>query len=136
MPERVQRRRDTPLPAGAVCVDRSTRYGNPYAVRRRLVDRPETEDHEHAGSATPGRWEYVVVNTHSGEEVQVHRGRYGEPRQAAYAQAVELFETITLPARLEKDPRFLEPLQGKDLADSAPSGIPSHADVLLRAAAE
>lgn len=112
-------------------VGRGSDYGNPYAVRRRLITRPEVEDHEHAGSAIPGRWEYVVVNLDTGEEIQTHRGRYGERRQAAHAQAVDLFETITLPARLEADPTFLEPLRGMDLACWCPVGIPCHSGILL-----
>lgn len=115
-------------------VGRGSNYGNPYAVRRRLITRPEVEDHEHAGSAVPGRWEYVVVNLDTGEEIQTHRGRYGEPRQAAHAQAVELFETITLPARLEADPNWAEPLQGKELVCWCPAEVACHTEPLLRIA--
>lgn len=112
--------------SSTVFVGRGSDYGNPYAVRRRLITRPEVEDHEHAGSAIPGRWEYVVVNLDTGEEAQTHRGRYGEPRQAAYAQAVELFETITLPARMEADPYYAEPLRGKDLVCRCPIDVDCH----------
>lgn len=122
---------DTP---GAVFVGRGSDYGNPYAVRRRLITRPEGEDHEHAGSAVPGRWEHVVVNLDTGEEVQAHRGRYGEPRQAAHAQAVELYETITLPARLETDPHWAEPLRGKELVCRCPEDVACHVTPLRRVA--
>lgn len=40
MPVRIQRRRSKgwKLPAGAICVDRSTRWGNPFAIGRMKRD--------------------------------------------------------------------------------------------------
>jgi len=131
-PQRLQgqRTRGWRLPNGAVIVDRTSRWGNPYAVRHRLQTRPPGDDHPDAGEPHAGRWEYVVVNLDTGEEIQAHRGRYGDPRFEAHRQAVELYETTTLPHRLGGGLDLAE-LRGKDLACFCPPELPCHTDVLI-----
>jgi hypothetical protein len=96
------------LPADAVKVDRSTRWGNPFNATQQYVCFP------HRGLPVP------LVALHE---------------QPSLGRCIDLF-TAYLRARLDQDPEFLEPLRGKHLACWCALDQPCHADVLLRLANE
>lgn len=93
MPKRIQRKRISGwrLPENAKCVDRSTRWGNPFKVDNSIGMTLEN--------------------------------------------CLCMYEA-TLRVQLAKQPNFLEPLRGKDLACFCKEGEPCHADILLRYANE
>jgi hypothetical protein len=109
MPKRIQlsRRKGWRMPAGAVKVDRSTRWGNPCAVGK-PVDRARTK-----------RWGFADVAT---QRVTLH------PHDA-----VACFRSLLISDELACELVRRE-LAGKDLACWCPIGAPCHGDVLLEVA--
>lgn len=103
MPKRIQRKRTKGwrLPEGAVIVTRPGKWGNPYRVGERHPDFIHCPE---AGIESP-----PVENA---------------------TIAVKLFRRYAL-GRLTDEPRWLEPLRGKDLACWCAPDKPCHADVLL-----
>lgn len=110
MPVRIQlsRAKGWRMPAGAVKVDRSTRFGNPFRDTHRYCA------FQHKGLPTP----LVPYRTPPSLDL-----------------ALDLFAAY-LRGQLAIDPAFLDPLKGKDLACWCAPGAPCHADVLLRVANE
>lgn len=125
-PTRIQRRRTRGwrLPPGTTIVDRSSRWGNPFVIDRRLSQRLEGTDG--AGEYLPGKFVYDVRNAETGEI-----RRTGDTREYAHRFATEKYEDETLYYRLEHGQIDLEPLRGQDLACWCPSELPCHARVLL-----
>lgn len=126
MPQRIQRRR-TPgwkLPAGAVCVDRSSRWGNRYRLAKR-------ED-------SPFPLGPAVVLDRSFELGPIFGGFTTQVEAQAFA--VELFRRDLLASARTWDPathaHYFGPLTGRDLACYCRPGDPCHADVLLQLAAQ
>lgn len=118
MPERIQLRRTKGwrLPPGAVKVDRSTDYGNPYRVEQVLV---------------PPGWKVVAP---SGRVLAL---RASKPE--AIAVAVDEFREWITSGHYLAQRRYVairENLRGRDLACWCPIGQPCHADVLLEIANE
>lgn len=123
-PERIQRRR-TPgwkLPPGAICVDRSSRWGNRYRLAKR-------ED-------SPFPMGHAVVLDRRGE-LGPFFGGFSTALEAQ-AFAVELFRRALLASRVVWDPpahaSYFGPLAGHDLACYCRPGDPCHAEVLLELA--
>lgn len=125
MPERIQRRRvkGWRLPAGAKIVDRSSRWGNPFAVRRRDL--------------VPAEWVVVPIREMprfvSGVEVgtiaaDTVLARF-ESRTEAHADAVARYRMWFPTSGLD-----ITLLTGHDLACPCPPEYPCHADVLLELA--
>lgn len=110
------------LVAGAtdagVLVDRTTQWGNPWVVRRRLDNQPVGQQ--------PARWRWDVENVDTGRFERACDTE-GEARELA----VRLFAEWTLPYRREAGQVDLGPLVGRDLACWCPEGVACHADVLL-----
>lgn len=113
MPRRVEGRRGQ-VPAGAVLVDRSTRYGNPWVVRRTLLFDAYGGEGE--------QWVWRVFNADSGVFE-----RDFEDEVDACRWAVMLFEQWVFPVR-DLD---VSGLRGRDLACRCRVGLPCHADFLL-----
>lgn len=118
-PKRIQRRRTKgwTRPAGVVCVDRTSTWGNPWVVN------PAADGSYHLARRTgwPSRWPYP--------------GRRYTTREAAALAAVALYRRWVVMTR-----RPVAVLRGKDLAcwcpvlDAAGSRVPCHADVLIELA--
>lgn len=106
MPKRIHLSRFRRLPAGARKVDRSTRWGNPFNATQIYI--------------AFGAWGFPIPLMPLNEPPSLGR-------------CLDLF-TAYLLAKLEHDPRFLEPLRGKDLACWCPPDRQCHADILLRLA--
>lgn len=118
MPERIQLRRTKGwrLPPGAVKVDRSTDYGNPFRVEQVLV---------------PPGWKVVAP---SGRVLALRASKAD-----ALAVAVQEFRAFITSGQLTAQRRRIaarENLRGRDLACWCPIGQPCHADVLLEIANE
>lgn len=136
MSERIHHPRGRPLPHGAVWVGRGSQWENPFIVRRRLQVHPIADDTPAAGEPRPGRWEWAVINLHTGEHLQTHAGRYGVPEREARRQCVDLYTTITLPHRIETGALDPALLAGMQLACDCPPEAPCHADTLATYAEE
>lgn len=123
MPKRVQRQRTRGwrLPANTRIVDRTTAYGNPWIVRKRL-------DNEPTGTQK-ARWRYDVDNADNG-----HHERSCTTQEEAHALAVRLYQELTLPHRTEHEHLDLTPLRGLNLACWCPPHLDCHADILIREA--
>jgi hypothetical protein len=109
MPKRIQRQRTKgwQKPVGCKCVDRSTRWGNPFRVGRSY----------HAATLGGDPWSFPPV-------VDAHH-------------AVALFrEALSLPDRANFVLAIKRELAGHDLACWCPIDKPCHADVLLEIANE
>jgi len=110
MPHRIQRKRtkDWRLPKGAVCIDRTTKWGNRYRVTRSRL----------------GGWAIVWGNY-----------EYWPPyktRAEAVRVAVRWYATRQLRGKLREAAQ--RELRGKDLACWCKLGDPCHGDPLLEAA--
>jgi hypothetical protein len=132
MPERIQRRRTKGwrLPEGAVVVDRTSRWGNPFKVGSRYISRTAFHDapypvassrelgtFEHAAWSPWPAWTQVVADV---------RDR---------AHAVELFRAHVAYEDEDWNPEQIRrDLGGRDLACFCPLGEPCHAAVLLEIA--
>lgn len=134
MSERIHHPRGRPVPHGVVWVGRGSRWENPYTARRRLQTHLLADDTPAAGEPRPGRWEWVVINLHTGEHIQTHAGRYGDPEHEARRQCVDLYTTITLPHRIETGALDPAELAGLQLACDCPPMAPCHGEDLLDAA--
>lgn len=119
-PQRIQRKRAKGwrLPEGAVCVDRSTRWGNPHLISPVSRSFP---------SLTIEQCAVHVVNDF---EALVRNGR-GRAARGERLSSPE-YEDVTYPSVEE----IRAELAGKDLACWCPTGSACHADVLLRIANE
>ncbi|RSN12834.1 hypothetical protein DMB42_11695 [Nonomuraea sp. WAC 01424] len=121
-PKRIQRRRTKGfrLPEGAVCVDRSTRWGNPIRIT------PERSERD-------GRRMYRV----HGSPMDHHGGPSYIDIETARYFAAKFFKWDLLNGRYGNAYPSLEEIRrelaGKDLACWCPEG-PCHADVLLEIA--
>ncbi|WP_425577112.1 DUF4326 domain-containing protein [Nesterenkonia rhizosphaerae] len=102
-------------------MDRTSRWGNPWVIRRRLENRPV--------GGQPARWRWDVENSETG-----HFERSCESQEEAHRVAAEMFREWTLEWWLAADPGVLGPLRGRDLACWCGPGLPCHADVLLEVA--
>lgn len=116
MPKRIQlqRTKGWRMPAGALKVDRSTRWGNPYRLERQRTHKWVKKRFD------------IVCSSEDGTKVVV---RHNLLEREATRTAVELFRDWII--RCRKD---LDPLRGKDLACWCKPGEPCHADVLLELA--
>lgn len=141
MAERIQLKRvkGWRLPEGAVKVDRSTRWGNPYKLGTALVRYPALDgtEWEHEGRLTAPQPRSAFV--HPNGDVTTH-----EIRVASAEQVVEMFRRDLM----GEAPYWFRPrsarfgledvrtvLAGRDLACWCPLDHPCHADVLLQLAA-
>lgn len=108
MPQRIQlkRTKDWKMPANTIKVDRSTRWGNPFKIKR-LGDN--------------WNWMYEVI----------HRMFDNKNDAASYA-LTEFREYIE--SAIRQNPKLLEPLRGKNLACWCKLGELCHADILLELA--
>jgi len=118
-PSRLQRKRTSGWrkPEGAVIVDRSSRWGNPWVV-----------EHD------PGSGAWYVRREKRGRKRTVSKPYFF--RDSAAMRAVRLYErllTITAPGRALAA-RAREELAGRDLCCWCEPGAPCHADTLLRVA--
>lgn len=120
-PRRIQRRRvkGWRLPPGAKIVDRSSRWGNPFAVRGREIHAPE--------------WVVVPIrDLHPDRGWTIAAGtvlaRFST-REDAHADAVDRYRLWLPTSGLD-----VELLRGHDLACPCPPELPCHADVLLELA--
>jgi hypothetical protein len=142
MPERIQlsRAKGWRLPDGAVSVARPTRWGNFYVVRRALIAGAERGRWEERGP-----WTVAYLSRRMSRagnrlaSIEHQFGGFGEDRDAAIRFAVDLFERALVASWEMVDGdiyrrHYLGPLIGRDLACWCPtgSGVPCHADVLLR----
>lgn len=115
-PLRIQRQRvkGWRLPVGAKIVDRSSRWGNPFAVR---FDKKR------------------AVDFHDAHQVYAHRTgehlAWFERRIDAHRYVVALYREWLDESPLREQ---LELLRGHDLACPCPPDLPCHADVLLEVA--
>lgn len=122
MPERLQLRRAAGwrLPAGAVKVDRSTRWGNPWRIQR-LPLTGET-----FGPELPWRVQglgFALLTAQFGTE------------QEARAFTIERFRVGLIHGQLSINVELVRrELAGHDLACWCRIGLPCHADVLLEVA--
>ena len=111
-PRRLQRQRSAGWrkPAGAVCVSRPSRYGNPYRITR-----------------TGHAW--TVRHVDPAGAVLAHHGDFATKIDAA-VQATALYRIL-----LTNDPALLvavrRDLAGRDLLCWCPPGAPCHGDILL-----
>lgn len=116
MPKRIQRERTKGwrIPAGTVCIDRSTKWGNPYYIKK-ITDRSGTRF-------------YVF------DKDDLVLADFDTKTQAA-EYAVELFETSV---KQRCDLRFVNEikreLKGKDIACWCAEDAPCHGDILLEIA--
>jgi hypothetical protein len=118
MPERVQlkRVRGWRLPPGCKCVTRASRWGNPWVV----IQHPVTQTwYTSRRYLAPGRKQYL--------------GKWMTSPVYPAIRAVDMFRRWAT-WRAARDPKWLEPLRGCDLACSCPPGEVCHADVLLELA--
>lgn len=118
-PARLQRRRRPPglaaqcsNPNGWACVDRSTRWGNPYKVERRDAPHGLSVDWAVVGPDNE-------VLTWSADQAAAHRDAVA--RYAGYAAALDLDEIVAK-------------LRGRDLACYCPPSVVCHTLVLLELA--
>ena len=111
MPERIRlsRAKGYRMPPNTRKVDRSTRWGNPFVPTQQYV-----------ACYRPGAASVALLHLH-------------EP--PSLGRALDLFAAY-LYAKIQDDPRFLEPLRGMNLACWCPLDQPCHADILLRLANE
>lgn len=111
MPQRIQRRRARGwrIPDGAVIVDRTSRFGNPF----RIADAVEA-NYEHPARACVSHFT-AWLEGHSAY-------------QDTYTVGARTFDRRWMRAHLAD-------LAGRDLACTCPPGAPCHADVLLKLAA-
>lgn len=114
------------MPAGAVIVDRTSRWGNPFWV--------------YNGHTTCGPSWHVARETWGRIPKAACTAAYvTSSRPQGAAEAVALYEDL-MKVRARDEYRrlreWLAPLRGKDLACWCPPGQPCHADVLLRIANE
>jgi hypothetical protein len=100
---RLSRAKGWRMPAGAMKVDRSTRYGNPFNLTQAYAP------FDHRGYPIP----LVKLRTAPGLD-----------------RALDLFVAY-LRGVLSREPDFLDRLKGKHLACWCPLDQPCHADVLL-----
>lgn len=109
-PKRVQlsRRKGWRMPPNTVKVDRTTRWGNPFNATQHYIA------FQHKLYPAP------LVRLHS---------------QPGLGLCIDLFAAY-LRALLDRDPAFLDPLKGKNLACWCAPDALCHADVLLRVANE
>lgn len=110
MPERIQRKRTRgwKLPAGAVIVDRTSRFGNPF----RIADAIEA-NYEHPARACVSHFTAWIEGHASYQDTYTVGGRAFDRRWMR---------------------EHLADLAGRDLACPCPSGGDCHASVLLRLA--
>lgn len=126
MPQRIQRKRTKGwrLPEGAVIVDRTTRWGNPFWV--------------YNGHTTCGPPWHVARETWGRiPKAACTAGYVTSSFPQGAADAVALYEDLMkVRARAEGQRlrEWLAPLVGKDLVCWCPLDQPCHADVLLRIA--
>lgn len=92
------------MPPGTVKVDRTTRWGNPFRVRKVSRDMSAVFDGE----------------TKLGEL----------PHKAATILCIQLFRLYAT-SRAHKEPDWLKPLCGKDVACWCRMGSPCHADAII-----
>lgn len=107
MPERIQRKRTKGwrLPPSTVCVDRSTRWGNPWRVGGTY----------HAATLGSDPWSFPLI------------------RDAAHA--VDIYKQwLAMPDRTKFVSEIRAKLHGKNLACWCAIDQPCHADVLLELA--
>lgn len=117
MPQRIHRRRvkGYRMPPNCVSVCRPGRWGNPFGV-----------DHWEKPVAGSPYWSVVVLATH-----KVLRRVHSKMEAVVCAiRAFRLYARL----RLRREPDWLEPLRGKDLACFCNRGAFCHADVLLELA--
>lgn len=123
MPKRIRRERTKGwrLPANAVCVDRSTRYGNPVRIT------PERSDRD-------GRLMYRV----HGSPMDISGGPAYNDLDTARYFAAKFFEWDLLNNRYGAAYPSMDDIRrelaGKDLACWCPIGGSCHADILLEIA--
>lgn len=124
MPQRIQRKRTAGWrkPEGAVIVDRTTRWGNPFWV--------------YNGHTTVGPpWHVARASWGRILKAECTAGYVTSSSLLGPADAVELYEDL-LKVRARNEPRrlreWLAPLAGKDLLCWCPPDHPCHADVLLK----
>lgn len=114
MPKRIQRKRTKGwrLPQNAKCVDRTSRWGNPYVVD------------EWAGPRLRSLWP-------DPDQLVWHARLMLDDQVSSVAESVQRFRFYAL-VRSCLDPEWLEPLRGFDLACfCAEDAEHCHADVLL-----
>jgi hypothetical protein len=119
-PKRIQRKRTKGwrMPEGAVCVDRSTGFGNPFPVAK--------------GWASKGGEEVAVwaVGTFEGPAMW-----FTDTKGEATKLAVDAYRAwLHKPAQRRLRDKAVLALRGKDLACWCPLEQPCHADVLLELA--
>lgn len=106
--KRIQRKRTKGwrMPEGAVYVGRPTKFGNPYTVQ------------------PIGHTEWIVCEW--GEMI----GGKTRSRATALVQCLDWYHKWAQ-LQIAIEPKWLEPLRGKDLACFCPLDQPCHADILL-----
>jgi hypothetical protein len=115
-PQRIQlsRKKGWKMPANTVKVDRSTPFGNPFAIA------PATEH----GKETRKGWMCGAIFT----------AFYTDKREAAEMAVKAFSEWIEHPANAKLLSAVKHGLRGKNLGCWCPVGSPCHADVLLEIA--
>lgn len=117
---RIQRKRAKgwKLPAGCVCVDRSTGFGNPFPIAK--------GESRSEGVSRP-IW---VVGTWTGPGMW-----FKDTREEAISTAVAAYRAwINSPSQETLREKAVVALRGRSLACWCPEGSPCHADVLLEIA--
>lgn len=112
--KRIQRRRTAgwKMPAKARYIGRPSKWGNPYAIR--------------SYQATPGDRRWRVYDRRNGKT----QGQAYRSRRLAHRLAAILFLQYAY-EQLERDPAWLEPLRGHDLACWCSLDQPCHGDILI-----
>jgi hypothetical protein len=131
-PLRIQLRRTRGWrkPDGAVKVDRTTRWGNPFRVDAGTVYGPPWFQLKAVWSRPRILAEYSLYITFGGANAAT-------VESAALAHSVDSFNGLLGARRRDEPARFedwIAPLRGADLACWCPLGQPCHADVLLEIA--
>ena len=114
-PKRIQlsRKKGWRMPANTVIVDRRTKWGNPYFVKKKRS------------------LYHVFKVTEHGAKKSIGLG--AKTQREALAIALNKFRKI-ITYTLRTSPDYLEPLRGKNLACWCKEEAPCHADILIELA--
>ncbi|MFB4265341.1 DUF4326 domain-containing protein [Nonomuraea sp. GTA35] len=129
-PQRIQRRRTKGyrLPEGAVCVDRSTRWGNPFKVGA-LVMEPGSYASPacpYDGFMEPGTYQWTGLG--GPYTYEIRRVRDAADAAALFRPYVAFHDDVYPPEEIRRD------LGGRDLACWCKVGTPCHGDERIRLA--
>lgn len=153
MPVRLQRRRakGSHLPAGAICITRPTRWGNPFPTTGHWISwaavatgfRADKAGRLAASLAFYRRWltgeliEGPDANTESDDLIEYTNGKRvdtaTQARGMAAAFAVMMGRGLTIPVAPTME-EIQAALRGHDLACWCPVGSDCHGDILLEIA--